>query len=44
MIELIPTVKTGTGMQRYDVIMTNLKMVEDNHGMTKLNRNGVTVI
>jgi len=41
---LIPTVKTGTGMQRYDVIMTNLKLVSYNHGATKLNRNGVTVI
>ncbi len=42
--ELIPTVKTGTGMQRYDVIMVNLKPVAYTHGNTRLNRNGVTVI
>jgi hypothetical protein len=42
--ELIPTVKTGTGMQRYDVIMVNLKAVPFTHGNTALNRNGVTVI
>lgn len=42
--ELIPTVKTGTGMQRYDVVMVNLKPVAYTHGNTRLNRNGVTVI
>ena len=42
--ELLPTVKTGTGMQRYDVIMTNLKTVPFTHGDTMLNRNGVAVI
>jgi hypothetical protein len=42
--ELIPTVKTGTGMQRYDVIMVNLQAVAYTHGSTRLNRNGVAVI
>jgi hypothetical protein len=31
-------------MQRYDVIMANLKPVPFTHGTTKLNRNGVAVI
>ena len=42
--ELIPTVRTGTGMQRYDVIMVNLKPVAYTHSNTSLNRNGVAVI
>jgi hypothetical protein len=42
--ELIPTEKTGTGMQRYDVNMTNLREVPFTHKHTRLNRNGVAVI
>jgi hypothetical protein len=42
--DLIPTVKTGTGMQHYDVIMANLESVPFTHGDTRLNRNGVAVI
>ena len=42
--ELIPTVKSGNGIQRYDVIMVNLKSVAYTHGNTGLNRNGVAVI
>ncbi len=42
--ELKPTEKTKTGMQRYDVITTELKPVPFAHGDTKLNRNGVAVI
>ncbi len=42
--ELIPTVRTGTGMQRYDVLMANLEPVAYTHGNTRLNRNGVAVI
>lgn len=42
--ELIPTAKTGTGMQRYDVIIANLKPVPFTHADTKLNRNGVAVV
>lgn len=41
---LVPTVRTGTGMQCYDVIMANLKKVDFTHGNTRLNRNGVAVI
>ncbi len=42
--ELKPTEKTGAGMQRYDVIMEDLKLTPYTHGDTKLNRNGVAVI
>ncbi len=42
--ELVPTVSTGSGMQRYDVIMENLASVPYTHGDTRLNRNGVTVL
>ncbi len=42
--ELRPTEKTGTGMQRYDVIMAGLEPTPYTHGATRLNRNGVTVI
>ena len=42
--QLVPTVKTGTGMQRYDVFMTDLEPVAYTHGGTKLNRNGVAVL
>ena len=42
--ELVPTVKTGTGMQRYDVLMECLELVAFTHGGTKLNRNGVAVV
>lgn len=41
---LKPVEKTRTGMQRYDVIMTDLKPVPYTHGTTNLNRNGVAVI
>jgi hypothetical protein len=42
--ELIPTEKTGTGMQRYDVVMTDLTLTPYTHENTRLNRNGVTVV
>lgn len=42
--DLRPTEKTAAGMQRYDVIMADLKQVPFTHGATKLNRNGVTVL
>jgi len=42
--ELTPTVKTGTGMQRYDVVLANLELVPYTHGNTKLNRNGVAIV
>lgn len=42
--ELKATEKTGAGMQRYDVIMVNLKPVPYTHSGTRLNRNGVAVL
>ena len=42
--ELCPTVKAGNGIQRYDVLMVDLKMVPYTHESIRLNRNGVTVI
>lgn len=42
LIELVPTEKTGNGIQRYDVHIKNLKMVP--YRPENLNRNGVTVI
>ena len=42
--ELVPTVKTGTGMQRYDVIITNLQPVAYSAEGIRLNRNGVAII
>ena len=42
--ELIPTEKARNGIQRYDVIMVNLKQVQYTHGNIKLNRNGVAVL
>ena len=41
---LNPTVKAGNGIQRYDVILSNMKRVAYTHGNTRLNRNGVAVI
>ena len=41
---LKPTEKTGNGIQRYDVLMTDLKTEPFTHGRTPLNRNGVAVI
>lgn len=41
---LIPTEKTKTGMQRYDVFMSGLELVPYTQDNIKLNRNGVTVL
>ena len=41
---LTPTEKTGSGIQRYDVLMTDLKLEPFTQGKTPLNRNGVAVI
>jgi hypothetical protein len=40
--ELIPKSKTGSGIQRYDVHIRNLKMVP--YKPERLNRNGIAVI
>ena len=42
--ELKPTEKTKSGMQRYDVIMADLKSVTYTNEHTRLNRNGVAII
>lgn len=42
--ELIPTVKAGNGIQRYDVVIDNLESVPYTAENVRLNRNGVTVI
>jgi len=42
LLQLVPTEKTGNGIQRYDVHVKNLKMVP--YKPESLNRNGVTVI
>jgi len=42
--KLVPTVKAGNGIQRYDVIMDDLKLVTFDSANVRLNRNGVAVI
>jgi hypothetical protein len=42
LVKLVPTVKTGSGMQRYDVYIDNMRMVP--YKSEALNRNGVAVI
>jgi hypothetical protein len=42
LLELIPKSKTGSGIQRYDVHIKNLKMVP--YKPERLNRNGVAII
>ena len=42
--ELKPTEKAENGMQRYDVLMANLKTSEYTHENTKLERTGVQVL
>ncbi len=41
---LIPTVKTGGGVQRYDIIMLDLEEVPYTCGNVALNRNGVAIL
>ena len=42
--QLVPTEKTGNGIQRYDVVIVGLHITPFTHGATKLNRNGVAVV
>jgi hypothetical protein len=42
LVQLVPTEKTGNGIQRYNVHIRNLKMVP--YKPESLNRNGVAVI
>jgi hypothetical protein len=42
--ELRPTEKAGNGIQRYDVVMEDLRPELYTHGTTRLNRNGVAVM
>ncbi len=42
LVALVPTEKTGSGMQRYDVYIKELRMVP--YKSEALNRNGVAVI
>jgi len=42
LVQLVPIEKTGSGIQRYEVHMKNLRMVP--YKSERLNRNGVAVI
>ena len=42
--ELIPTLLAGNGIQRYDVVMLDLKPVAYTSSDVRLNRNGVTIV
>jgi hypothetical protein len=42
--ELLPTEKAANGVQRYDVVMQDLRPEPYTHSMTPLNRNGVAVV
>ena len=42
--KLVPTVKAGNGIQRYDVIMDDLELVPFDSADVRLNRNGVAII
>jgi hypothetical protein len=42
--ELRPTEKAGNGIQRYDVVMEDLRTEPYTHGATPLTRNGVAIV